>query len=43
LAESLSPKGGFIFCPVHNIQADVTPENIMAMYETLFQMMKGNG
>jgi uroporphyrinogen decarboxylase len=40
--ESLSPKGGFIFCPVHNIQADVAPENIMAMYETLFQMMKGN-
>ncbi len=33
--EHLSPGGGFIFCTVHNIQADVAPENIMAMYETL--------
>ena len=33
--EHLSPGGGFIFCTVHNIQADVPPENIMAMYETL--------
>jgi uroporphyrinogen decarboxylase len=31
---SLSPNGGFIFCPVHNIQPDVKPENIIAMYET---------
>lgn len=32
--EVLSTNGGFIFCPVHNIQSDVTPENIMAMYNT---------
>jgi uroporphyrinogen decarboxylase len=25
--------GGFILCAVHNIQADVTPENVLAMYE----------
>ena len=29
--ERLSPGGGFVFCTVHNIQADVTPENIIAM------------
>lgn len=33
--EKLSTSGGFIFCPIHNIQADVSPENIMAMYESL--------
>ena len=33
--EHLSPGGGFVFCTVHNIQADVSPENIMAMYEAL--------
>jgi len=27
--------GGFVFCQVHNIQPDVPPENIMAMYEAL--------
>jgi len=31
----LSSKGGFVFCTIHNIQADVPPENIMAMYEAL--------
>ena len=33
--EELAPGGGFIFSAVHNIQADVPPENIMAMWETL--------
>ena len=33
--DDLAPGGGFVFCQVHNIQADVPPENIMAMYETL--------
>ena len=32
--EDLAPGGGFIFNPVHNIQGDVPPENIMAMWET---------
>lgn len=29
----LAPGGGFIFAAVHNIQPDVPPENIVAMYE----------
>jgi len=31
--EALAPGGGFIFAAVHDIQADVPPENIMAMWE----------
>jgi uroporphyrinogen decarboxylase len=30
-----SPGGGFIFNTIHNIMPDVSPENIVAMYETL--------
>lgn len=29
--------GGFVFCQIHNIQPDVPPENIMAMYEAVKQ------
>lgn len=32
--DTLAPGGGFVFAAVHNIQADVPPENIMAMWET---------
>lgn len=31
----LAPGGGFIFSQVHNIQADMPPQNIMAMYEAV--------
>ena len=31
----LMPGGGFVFNTVHNIQGNVPPENIMAMWETL--------
>lgn len=31
----LAPGGGFIFCQVHNIQPNVPPENILAMYAAL--------
>lgn len=31
--QDLGPGGGYICCAVHNIQADVTPENICAMYD----------
>jgi len=31
----LMPGGGFVFATVHNIQGNVPPENIMAMWETL--------
>ncbi len=27
--------GGFVFTQVHDIQADVPPENIMAMYKAV--------
>lgn len=30
----LGPGGGYVLCAVHNIQADVSPENICAMYDT---------
>jgi uroporphyrinogen decarboxylase len=33
--EDLGPGGGFIFATVHNTQANVPPENFMAMWETL--------
>lgn len=33
--EDLAPGGGFIFAPIHIIQAEVPPENIMAWWETL--------
>lgn len=31
----LAPGGGFVFTAVHNIQADVPPQNIMAMHRAL--------
>jgi uroporphyrinogen decarboxylase len=31
-----APGGGFVFTPVHNIQFNVPPENIVAAYETAF-------
>jgi uroporphyrinogen decarboxylase len=33
--DDLAPGGGFIFNTVHNIQADVPPENLMAMWEAV--------
>ena len=36
--EALAPGGGYVFNTVHNIQADVPPENIMAMIETLWEV-----
>jgi len=30
----LGPGGGYVLCAVHNLQADVSPENICAMYDT---------
>ena len=32
--DDLRPGGGYVLCAVHNIQADVSPENICAMYDT---------
>ena len=33
--DDLAPGGGFIFAPIHVIQGDVPPQNIMAWWETL--------
>jgi uroporphyrinogen decarboxylase len=33
--EIFAPGGGFVFCQVHNIQPDVPPENVVAMYKAL--------
>ncbi len=33
--EALAPGGGYVFNTVHNIQADVPPQNIVAMWEAL--------
>ena len=33
--EALAPGGGYVFTPVHNIQPDVPPQNIVAMWEAL--------
>jgi len=30
---TFAPGGGYIFAPIHDIQADVPPENIVAMYD----------
>jgi len=31
----LGPGGGFIFNPIHNVQAGTPIENVLAMYETV--------
>lgn len=31
----MAPGGGFVFCQVHNIQPDVPPDNVVAMFSAL--------
>lgn len=38
--DALAPGGGFVFSTVHNIQAEVPPENIMAMWKILMENIK---
>jgi uroporphyrinogen decarboxylase len=33
--DALAPGGGYVFNTIHNIQADVPPENVVAMVEAL--------
>ena len=33
----LAPGGGFVFAPIHNIQAFVPPQNIVTMYDTALE------
>jgi uroporphyrinogen decarboxylase len=35
--EIFKPGGGYVFNNVHNIQAGVPPENIVAMYEAAYE------
>ena len=35
---ALAPSGGYIFGAIHNIQGDVPPENILAMWEAFREM-----
>jgi hypothetical protein len=37
LIEDLAPGGGYVFAPIHVIQAGVPPENIIAWWETLME------
>ena len=37
LIEILAPGGGYVFCQVHNIQANVPPENIVAMFDAALE------
>jgi len=32
--DDLCAEGGYVLCAVHNIQPDVSPENICTMYDT---------
>jgi uroporphyrinogen decarboxylase len=34
----LGPGGGYVVSPVHNIQPDVPPENILAMYDAAYEL-----
>jgi len=34
----LAPGGGFVFTSIHNIQYDVPPENICALYDTALEL-----
>jgi uroporphyrinogen-III decarboxylase len=43
LIEIFAPGGGFVFCQVHNIQANVPPANVLAMYEALEEVAGNQG
>jgi len=34
----LGPGGGYVVCPVHNIQPEVPPGNVVAMYESAYEL-----
>jgi uroporphyrinogen decarboxylase len=36
----MAPGGGWVFVPVHNIQADIAPERVQAVYETALKKRK---
>lgn len=34
LIEIFKPGGGYIFCPIHNIQEEISPDKVLAVYKT---------
>ncbi len=38
--EDLAPGGGYVFAPIHNIQAFVPPQNIVALFDTALEYGK---
>jgi len=40
ILDIMAPGGGFVFTPVHNVQADVPPENFWAMWDTVMEYGK---
>jgi uroporphyrinogen decarboxylase len=38
--DAMAPGGGYILAPSHNIQDDIPPENIIAMFETALEYGK---
>ncbi|MGC8879179.1 MAG: uroporphyrinogen decarboxylase family protein [Anaerolineae bacterium] len=37
LLEDFMPGGGFVFCAGHNIQTGVPPENVLALFDTVYE------
>jgi uroporphyrinogen decarboxylase len=35
--DELMPGGGFVFSPIHNVQAEVSPQNVIAMFKTALE------
>jgi uroporphyrinogen decarboxylase len=35
--EDLGDSGGYVLCPVHNVQPEVPPENLVAMFEAALE------
>ena len=35
LLKEMAPGGGLVVCAVHNIQADVSPENVLAFFDSV--------
>jgi uroporphyrinogen decarboxylase len=38
----MTPGGGFVFQQIHNIQADVPPENVVAMFDAIAEWASGH-
>ena len=40
--DALAPGGGFVFATIHNIQSEVPPQNIAAIWDTLMKYGRYN-